>query len=253
MLRSTRAALAVGLGCVGVAGLVGQSVAQQDARVQKVAAASTGTGATAPVAMPAGMIGTIDVEGVFREYDKVKVTGETLNAEVMVRYNELTKLANEGKQEQEKLGHMSPTSPDRAKIEDRMVQLQANIEAGRKNAEREFTQKETEMMTSIYNEVTDFAKYVAKKQGMSFVVKYTDGKVQGTEPNSAMSAMSKTIIYADPNVDITKKTIELLNQQYKANGGRAPRNPNPAANPTGAGTPAPASRTTANPGVAAPR
>ena len=254
MLRSTRAALAVGLGFVGVVGLVGQSVAQQgDGKVQRVAAANPGpAGAAAPsVQMPPVSIGSIDVEGVFKNYDKVKVAGETLNAEVMVRYNELTKMANEGKQEQEKLQRIAPGSADAKKSEDRMVQLKAQIEAGRENAQREFTQKETEMMTSIYNEVSDMVKAIARDRGMTFVVKYSDAKVQSTEPNSAMSAMSKTIVYADPRVDITNDTIKYLNYNYKMAGGRAPKNPNgPAA--TGTGAPAGGAAPAARPAAASP-
>ncbi len=250
MLRSTRAALAVGLGCVGVAGLVGQSVAQQgDANVRKVAAATPGT-AAAPAPLPAVSIGTLDVEGVFRAYDKVAVRGEDLNAEVMLRYNELSKLANDGKVEQEKLQRMAPGSADAQKCEQRMVSLKAQIEAGRQNAEREFTQKETETMTSIYNEVADMTARVAQKHGHTFVVKYNKGKIQSNEPNSAMSAMSKTFIYADPRADITEEVVGYLNQMYKASGGRAPK-PQPAAGAAGApGLPgaAPAGRPAANPG-----
>ena len=250
MLRSTRAALAVGLGCVGVAGLVGQSVAQQgDGGVRRVAAANSAAGvpAAAPVAMPAVSIGTLDVEGVFRSYDKVAVRGEDLNAEVMLRYGELSKLANEGKLEQEKLGNIKPGTADAQKCEQRMVQLKAQIEAGRQNAEREFTQKETETMTSIYNEVADMTARVAQKHGMTFVVKYNEGKIQSNEPNSAMSQMSKTFIYADPRVDLTKEVIGYLNQTYKLSGGRVPKPQAPGAAAPGANAPAaaPAGRTAA--------
>ena len=238
MLRSTRAALAVGLGCVGVAGLVGQSVAQQgDGGVRRVAAANTP--AAAPAAMPAVSIGTLDVEGVFRAYDKVAARGEDLEAEVNLRYSDLSKIANEGKMEQEKLKNIKPGTSDAQKCEQRMVQLKAQIEAGRQNAEREFTQKETETMTSIYNEVADMTARVAQKHGMTFVVKYNEGKIQSNEPNSAMSQMSKTFIYADPRVDLTKEVIAYLNQTYKVSGGRAPKPQTPAGT-TAPGTAAPA-------------
>lgn len=250
MLRSTRAALAVGLGCVGVAGLVGQSVAQQgDAKVNRVAnaGATAGTAPAAPsVQMPAVVIGSIDIEGVFKAYDKVKVASETLQAEGLVRYNELNKLAGEGKQEQEKLQVMKPGTPDAKKCEDRMVQIKAQIEAGKENARREFTQKECEMMASIYNEVSDMAKAIARDRQMTFVVKYNEGKLQATDQEAViMSGMSKTIIYADPRVDITNDTIKFLNYRYKQLGGRAPKTPGAGATGAGAGaapaaSPAPA-------------
>lgn len=245
MLRSTRVALAVGIGCVGVAGFVGRSAAQTDGGVKRVAAASPGTAAAAPAAMPPVVIGTIDVEGVFRELDKVKVAGETLNAEVKVRYAELTRIASEGKMEQDKIQNLKPGQPDFKRCEARITELQLKMQAEKQNAEREFTQKETETMMEIYNEVVAMAKWVAGQRGMTFIVKYNDGKVQASEPNSAMAAMSKTIVYADPRVDITKPTIDLLNRKYKADGGRAPRPDGPA----GEAAPAPASRPGTNPAV----
>ena len=245
MLRSTRAALAVGLGCVGVAGLVGQSVGQQqDGKVRQVASAAPNPGtAPAPAAMPAVSIGTINVEEVFKSYDKVKVQGETLNAEAMLRFNSLNKLAEEGKQAQKELERFAPGSPDAKKIENRMVELKAQIEAGKSNAQREFAQKETETMTGIYNEIAEMAAGVARQRGMTFIVKYNEGKIQGSDPDSAMAQMSKTIVYADPRVDVTAETIKFLNYRYKIAGGPAPKTPNgpapaPAAAPGATGRPA---------------
>ena len=238
MLRSTRAALAVGLGFVGVVALVVPSVAQTgDNKVKQTA----GAAGAAPLPLPPTSIGTIDVEGVFREYYKVAVAGETLNAEVMKRYKELSDLATEGKNQQQLLEKFTPGSPDAKACEAKMVSLKAQIEAGKTNAQREFEQKETETMAGIYNEVTDMARAVAEKKGMTFIVKYNSSKVQGSEPNSAMSAMSKTIVYADPKVDITKDTIYYLNARYEKMGGVMPK-PQAANGAAGSrpGTPAPA-------------
>ena len=79
-------------------------------------------------------------------------------------------IATEAKQEQEKYQRMNAGSPDRAKCEDRITQLKAQFEAGRENAEREFTQKEAETMAQIYNEISAMTKGVAKSYGMTFVV-----------------------------------------------------------------------------------
>ena len=38
-----------------------------------------------------------------------------------------------------------------------------------------------------------------------------------------MAAMGRTILYADPSVDITPYVIHWLNQRYKESGGAAPK------------------------------
>lgn len=235
MLRSTRATLSVGLCLVGVAGLVGRTFGQAPAQDPKVRPA--GAAATSNNAAPIGpvSIGSIDMDSVLKNYDKFKVATETLRAEALTRHNDLMKIATEAKQQTELLGRMGPGTPDAKRCEDKITQLKAQFEAGRENAEREFTQKEAETMATIYNEIQRYAKWVAQKKNMTFVVKYSDQAASGSEPNSVMAAMSRTILYSDPRVDITNDVTYYLNQAYKASGGPPPR----AAAPAAAAAPAP--------------
>jgi Skp family chaperone for outer membrane proteins len=250
MFRPTRATLAMGLCLVGVAGLVAPSFGQQGGPQQadpKVRTASNPTAATdgtaaRPAAKPI-QIGSLDIEKVLKDYDKFKVANENIRAEAMARHNSLMGIANEAKQEQEKYQRMTPNSPDAKKCEDRITQLKAQFEAGRENAEREFTQKEAETMATIYNEIADMTRVAAKHYGMAFVVKYTDVPASGSEPNSVMAAMGRTILFADPNVDLTPTVIQWLNVRYKQMGGPAPK---------GTTTNLPASPTSAPGGVMAP-
>jgi Skp family chaperone for outer membrane proteins len=247
MIRSTRAMVAVGLCLVGVAGLVSRSFGQQKDGQVKGAANPAANAAAPAVAKPAS-IGSIDMDKVLKDYDKFKVANENIRAEALERHNSLMKIATDAKQEQEKYQRMTPGSPDAKKCEDKITSLKAQFEAGRENAEREFTQKEAETMATIYNEIATMARAVAKQQGMAFVVKYTDQPASGSEPNSVVAAMSRTILYADPSVDITQRTTYYLNQRYKESGGPAPKGT--VTQLPGAGGPAmaPASRPAVGPG-----
>jgi Skp family chaperone for outer membrane proteins len=251
MYRPTRATLAMGLCLVGVAGLVGRSFGQQgDARVKTAAAnPATTTDATgARAAAKPVLIGSIDMEKVLKDYDKVKVAHENIRAEALARHNSLMAIATEAKREQDTYQRMTPGSPDAKKSEDRITQLKAQFEAGRENAEREFTQKDAEMMATIYNEIAAMTRGVARSYGMTFVVKYSDTPASGSEPNSVIAAMGRTVLFADPNVDITPHVIHWLNSRYKESGGLPPKNP--AANPANAApAAAPAARPAAGPGV----
>jgi outer membrane protein len=246
MLRSTRATLVVGLCLTGVAGLVSRSFGQNQGQAPRPEAQKTDvqakTASVAPTPKPVS-IGSIDMDKVLKDYDKFKVANESIRAEALDRHNSLMKLATEAKQEQEKHQRMTPGSPDAKKCEDRLTQLKAQFEAGRENAEREFTQKEAETMATIYNEVATMARGVAQQRGMAFVVKYSDQPASGSEPNSVVAAMSRTILFADPSVDITGDVTKWLNYRYKASGGPAPKN-NTVTLPGTQGAPANAPRDT---------
>jgi Skp family chaperone for outer membrane proteins len=209
---------------LGVFGLVGLSFGQQkDGRVQPATNPPANNPAAPAAAVKPISIGSIDVDRVLKDYDKFKVANETIRAESMARYKELMDLANQGKAEQEKHGRFAAGSADQKKCEDRITQLKAQIEALRENSEREFTQKEAETMATIYNEIASMAKAVAKQRGMTFVVKYSDTPATGSEPNSVVAAMSRTILYSDPSVDISGDVVKFLNYYYKQNGGPAPK------------------------------
>ncbi len=84
MLKSTRAAVAIGLGLVGVAGMAGFARGQDPA----VRQTGNGAGATKPTApAPAGpaIVGTIDFDSVVRNYNRFKAGVEAVNAEGMNR------------------------------------------------------------------------------------------------------------------------------------------------------------------------
>ena len=229
MFRPNRATVAVGLCLVGVAGLVGRSFGQQqkDDRVRPASNPAAAAPAAAAAPKPVS-IGSIDMDKVLKDYDKFKVANENIRAEALARHNSLMAIATEAKQETEKHQRMTPNSPDAKKCEDKVTQLKAQFEAGRENAEREFTQKEAETMATIYSEIALMAKGVAKMNGMAFVVKYSDQMPTGSEPNSVVAAMSRTILFADPSVDITAHVTYYLNERYKKAGGPAPKGVVPA-------------------------
>ncbi len=215
MRNSTRAALALGLGLVGVAALVGQSIGQvaQDGAVRQTNGAAAAKPAAA--AAPGGLIGTIDMDAVLKGYEKFKYIIETENAEAYARQSELMKLANEARAEQEKLGKITPGGLDEKKITERMTQLKAQFEAGRESAQAEFQRKEIKALAEVYNDMQAMAAGVAKQRGMTYVMKYSAAPAKDSDPKTVEGALSRSMVYADPRVDITADVIKWLNYRYE--------------------------------------
>ncbi len=81
MVVSTRGILAIALGAAGLAFLVGPSLGQQqDGAFRK---AATPSGGTQPPPAAAPIIGTIDIDAVFKGYDKFKVANKEFNAALL--------------------------------------------------------------------------------------------------------------------------------------------------------------------------
>jgi len=212
---SPRGILAIGLSLVGLAFLVGPSLGQQqDGLVRKTA--SPTTGAAMPPAPVAPIIGTVDIESVFNNYEKVKGLNKEFSAAMMARKNELMKIMSEAQSEAEMLAKLAPGTEDYKKHENKVTELKARSEAGREQAEREFTQRQAEMMATLYKEVQAMVSKVAVWRKMNYIVKVSNQPVSGANPNSVMAAISSTMVYADPRNDITNDVIHNLNRFYKA-------------------------------------
>jgi Skp family chaperone for outer membrane proteins len=230
MVVSSRAVKVFGLGLVAcLAGSAFGEPPPRDAGVRKTAAAAaTPSTAPAPKALMPTIVGTVDIEAVLKGYDKVKTQQEEFKAAAMAKHQELLKLQTEGQEETSKLQKMTPNSVDAKKIEDRLTQIKAQIEAGQENAQRDFALRESEMLATLYKEIQSMVARVAEFKGMTFIVRVSNEPVAGSNPNSVMAAMSNAVVYANPGNDITKDVVHNLNLQYQAAGGVAPKATTPA-------------------------
>ncbi|MFO0907912.1 MAG: OmpH family outer membrane protein [Isosphaeraceae bacterium] len=212
--------------------------AAQDSGVRKTAGQTGAAAPTPKLAAPVPPVfGTVDIETVFKNYDKVKVQQEEFKARAEAKSKELMKIQAEAQESMAKLAKMTPNSVDAKKIEDHITQLKAQLEAGREQAQRDFAMQESEMLATLYKEVQDMVRRIAEYRGMTYVVQVSNEPVAGSNPNSVMAAMARTVVYADPRNDITKDVYYNLNRAYQAAGGTAPRAAAPAAAATPRTTP----------------
>jgi Skp family chaperone for outer membrane proteins len=214
MVLSSRLIVAAGLGVVGAGLLSAPIQGQQDAAVRK-----TSTGSSQFKAGTAPVIGTIDLDSVFKSYEKVKYANEEFQAAMVAKKGELMKIQNEMAQEAEVLQRYAPGQEEYKKQEYKLTELKARLQATQEQAEREFQNREAEAMASLYNEVTEVAKRIAQARRMTYVMKVTGQAPNGTNPQSVMAAMANPMVYFDPVNDITQDVIHNLNRVYKDSGG----------------------------------
>jgi len=224
-----RAALAIGLGLVGVAGLVAPSRAQQgqDAGVRQAAGnanAAAATQAKIPQAPPA-VIGTIDLEQIVSNYDGYKAGLEQVEAESMARYKEMMSLQSEGTAEMEKLKKLAPGSPDQKKIEERLTEIKVKMQAIKEQAQMEISRREAEIMANIYAEVQQLTAGIAKQRGINLVVQASTTPPTASNPKTVEMAMFRTVVWVNPEakIDLTHDVTQWLNYYYKKQGRPAPK------------------------------
>lgn len=193
-----------------------------------------------PAAAPL-RIGAIDMEKVFKEYKKVEFVSSQLRTDAQSKQAELGKLLGQMQQLGEEMKGLAPGSNDFTSKENDITRLRAQLESERELAQAEFARREAESLAQIYREVQEASATVAKANSMHYVVKISNEPVSGSDPNSVMAAMARSVIYSDPSLDITPIVIKWLNQRYETSG--AARSPADSATQ-------PASATQAIPGAA---
>jgi Skp family chaperone for outer membrane proteins len=213
MVFSTRGILAIGLGLLGLTLLVGPSLAQQDGTIRKTAGP---TGGSTPAAPIPPLIGTVDLDAVFKSYEKFKTSNKEFEAAVRSRQNDLMKIEAQGKEVAQMLSKLSPGTEDFKKHENMMTELKARFAAGKEQAQREFQLRESENLATIYKEVQLMVTAIAQWRKLNYIVRVTNIQPTGTDPNTVAAAFNNTIIYADPRNDITQDVIYNLNKRYKA-------------------------------------
>ena len=229
-----RKILAIGLGLAGIIYLVAPSrgqVPKGDGRVQAAGANGGANGARTTGGLKAAtptVVGTIDLDQVFKNYDKVKAAMKDLQSQIQVRRGELMKYDEQARQEADEARRFQPGSSDYRKHEDRITELRAKIEAGREQYQRELELRQAETMAILYQEVQAYAGWVAKQRGITHVMVASSARPSGSDPNSVLAAVNRPVIYSDPRNDITDDVILYLNQTYNKMGKQAEK---PAARP----------------------
>ncbi|MCH2210618.1 MAG: OmpH family outer membrane protein [Fuerstiella sp.] len=172
-------------------------------------------------------VGLIDMAHVFQNYEKFKELREGLQAAVQQSDAEAKDMAGEFKALQEQLSQQSkdfdPGSPEYENIERRLLDEKAKFESWRAATQRKLARRETEMLKTIYADVSRMVKAYSEYAEYSLVLRFNrKGVDDEMQPQQAIQAMNKNVIYHQSGNDITEIVLKQLNNQYNRKSGRTP-------------------------------
>lgn len=229
---------------MGMTASVSAQQQPQDRSVQRTAsggtaaAANGGSASNTPPPAVAPVFGSIDLDAVFKNYEKVKATTDDMQAKALLKQQELQKLVADMKAASEKQSSLAPQSPEFKKFDQQLTQMKIQAQAAQEQAQKELSQLEAESLAGLYREIQSMVARVATWRGMTYVVKVSNEPVTAEDPNMVMAAMSRTVLFADPRNDITQQVVQFLNSEYRKTAGAAARPAGGAAPAAGAAAPA---------------
>lgn len=178
----------------------------------------------------AHQVGLIDMAYVFKNYDKFKASTEALQADIKAADDKAKAQVEAMKTLQEKLTVLTQGSPDRQKVENDLIGMQTKLETFRKTSQLEFLRREADIYKTVYLEVAQSVEQYAKHYKYTLIMRFNRAPVENAEnPQEIIQSMNRQVVYYRAQDDITDSILGYLNEQFKANGGTAPRKPQTAA------------------------
>ena len=204
---SRRQALTKGLILGGLAGCVGTALGQSPP-----AEPSKPEPPSAPPAALGTKVGTINLGRVWEEVDRIKTQGEQFKKDAAGRRRELAKMAEKIRAEIEHKNSLPPGSEAHGQSEARIAQLQKELQKARAKIEKDFARRQSELVATLYQEIQEAVGTIAKRRGLSMILKISDPPKTTDQTALASIFISQNVVYADPALEITREVIAKLNR-----------------------------------------
>jgi RNA polymerase sigma factor (sigma-70 family) len=206
------------------------------AREPRQAGRERSGGLTAPVANRLGdgeagetgshaatAVGSVDMDAVFRRYEKAQQANEQDDTYINAARERLANLEAHFKKLDAPLQRLAPGGPDFLALEGQIAALRNQYETERETLQREATRRQARTAAVLYEEIRGVITSVAKAKGLNYVVKVSPGPQPDSEPVEVMTSLKHSVVYADPRDDLTEEVIRDLNRRFRAAGARTPR------------------------------
>ncbi|MCA9079242.1 MAG: OmpH family outer membrane protein [Planctomycetaceae bacterium] len=162
-------------------------------------------------------VGLIDMAHIFKNYEKFTALTESLQKEIEASDNQAKQML-EALQAKQKLltgGTLVEGSPDFAKHEAELLDMQTNLETFRRKSQRDFLRKEADVYKTVYLEVEDAVKRYAEYYQYTLVLRFNRQNVDSAEnPRDIISGMNRQVVFHRADEDITDPILSHLNGEW---------------------------------------
>src|SRR5262249_42666480 len=169
------------------------------------------------------VIGSIDMDAVFRRYAKVRQSPERMSAARDDTRGRIAKLEAEIRRTAGLMERLAPNSTGHRDARDRVGDLDRRLEQEREAAERETSRLHARESAGLLEDIQKAVADVAKARGLDYVIKVEAGPQPDAGNNEVYTALKRPVLYANPRNDVTDEVVRELNRRFAAASDNAPR------------------------------
>ncbi|MEQ8846415.1 OmpH family outer membrane protein [Botrimarina sp.] len=164
-------------------------------------------------------VAVVDINFIFKNHPKFTSSMEEMKTEFQRIEGDVKGKQQQLMQMQEQKNTLSPGTPDYKRLDDQIVQMNANLQVEVTQKRKELVEKEAKIYYETYLEVQRVIEWYAQKQGLGVVLRFNGEETDPANRESIIRNINKAVQYQN-QVDITGDIHTLL-QRMAANSGSA--------------------------------
>ncbi len=165
---------------------------------------------------PAIKIGVVDLKKVSERFEKWLVFAKKLEDESKASNDKLAVMEKEIARLQQMLKNLKPGSESHMQTQIEISQKQIELRGFFDKEQRRLKAMAEKMGGELLRNIEEVIKEYGRVHGYTLIIKKEDLPVQGRDWDQLRSYVSrKSVMYYDPNIDITDEIVKILNKKHK--------------------------------------
>lgn len=179
-------------------------------------------------------IALIDMEYVFKNYEKLKYQSEDLKSVAQEDRNNLQKKLKKGQEMAAELKDLKQDTPEYDARVQKIQKLETDLKFEDKQNQVKMQREAAKMNLGIYHEVRDAVEKFCKYHKYTLAIQFTRSEANSADPQRMMQIVGQTVVYYRKSDngkckdDLSEGVVKWLNDKYaKDSGGETAAAPPP--------------------------
>ncbi len=170
-------------------------------------------------------IALIDMEYVFKNYEKLKYLQEEMKADLQVEDNKLKDKAKKGQQMVAELKDYKPDTPEYDARRQKIEKLDTDMKFDQKQIQARLQRENAKITLTVYHEMHDAVEKFCKHFNYTLAIQFTRTEANSSDPQRMMQVMNQQVVYyrkADSGKckdDLSEPVVKWLNEKYAKDSG----------------------------------
>ena len=161
-------------------------------------------------------IAIIDLTYVFKNHGRFQAMKQELERDVKRAEEDLKALQKQIAELIELRKEYNPGTPDYKRLDEQVVQRQAELQTKVKLQRKDFVHREAKAYYNVYREIADEVRYYAERNGINVVLRFNGEPTNQSAPEEVLKTLNKPIVYYNRAIDITPIILERLERRRGA-------------------------------------